>query len=123
MPADLIKNTPSRTLHCDGREFRRLRSLARSGRPLSLCCLPVLSPLCLFYRIWCALAAARCLAATGTCALCPASTMLNLPEVCVWRWSSVDSACACCLYLATVCPGSSCLQASRDQLNRSHIHG
>ncbi|KAL4433441.1 hypothetical protein ABPG77_010294 [Micractinium sp. CCAP 211/92] len=52
VPADLIKNTPSRTLHCDGREFRRLRSLARSGRPLSLCCLPVLSPLCLFYRIW-----------------------------------------------------------------------
>ncbi|KAL4451688.1 hypothetical protein ABPG75_007350 [Micractinium tetrahymenae] len=52
VPAELIKNTPSRTLHCDGRQFKRLRSLARTGRPLSLCCLPVLSPLCTFYRFW-----------------------------------------------------------------------
>lgn len=52
VPAELIKNTPARTLHCNGREFRRLRSLARTGRPLSLCCLPVLNPLSRLYRFW-----------------------------------------------------------------------
>ncbi|PRW57335.1 Potassium channel AKT1 [Chlorella sorokiniana] len=41
---DHLKVTPHRTLLVSGLEFQRFRSLAKTGRRFSLCCLPVASP-------------------------------------------------------------------------------
>ena len=39
-----LKVTPHRTLVVSGLEFQKFRALAKTGRRLSPCCLPVVSP-------------------------------------------------------------------------------
>lgn len=52
VPADLLRAVPPRTLHCNGKEFRRYRSLAKTARPRSFCCLPIASPVGWVYTTW-----------------------------------------------------------------------
>ena len=51
--AEHLLSVPSRTLHCDAHEFKRIRGLGRGGRHTSLCCLPVMSPIGVPFRLWC----------------------------------------------------------------------
>ena len=52
VPSDLVKPVPPRTLRCDGKEFRRYRSLAKTARHRSVCCLPIVSPVGWVYTTW-----------------------------------------------------------------------
>ena len=44
VPCEHLKTMPHRTLTATGIQFKHYRSLAVTGRPFSVCCVPVLSP-------------------------------------------------------------------------------
>lgn len=50
--ADTLKYVPHKTERCTGIEYRHYRSLAQSGRHLSIFCLPMLSPVGTVATIW-----------------------------------------------------------------------
>ena len=52
VPATLLKPMAARTLHCDGKEFRRFKSLAKTAHRRSVCCLPIVSPVGWLYTAW-----------------------------------------------------------------------
>lgn len=52
VPFDLLAHMPDKTMHARGMRFQQLRSLAKSARAASVCCLPVASPVGKVATIW-----------------------------------------------------------------------